>query len=148
MGDNDGYFHLFVNPSGDGEDPDHVWNGLIIAIILAIIGARIYHVFSEPEGGMVGWSYYREHPIEMLYVWQGGLGIYGAIIGGVLHVRLSGAEAAVNPSAMIIGGEVRPDNGFWTALRDHSLAFYRSGAVACRQLPAASPLLPEDGLIE
>jgi len=68
----------------DGEDPDHVWNGLIIAIILGIIGSRLYHVFSEPEGGMVGWSYYRQHPIEILYIWHGGLGIYGAIAGGVL----------------------------------------------------------------
>jgi len=72
----------------DGENPEHVWNGLIAAIILAIIGARLYHVFSEPEGGMVGWSYYRQHPIEILYIWQGGLGIYGAIIGGALGVAL------------------------------------------------------------
>jgi phosphatidylglycerol:prolipoprotein diacylglycerol transferase len=70
----------------DGENPDHVWNALVIAIILAIIGARLYHVFSEPEGGMAGWSYYRQHPIEILYIWKGGLGIYGAIAGGVLGV--------------------------------------------------------------
>jgi phosphatidylglycerol:prolipoprotein diacylglycerol transferase len=70
----------------DGENPDHAWNGLVVAIILAIIGARLYHVFSEPEGGMVGWSYYRQHPIEILYIWKGGLGIYGAIVGGVLGV--------------------------------------------------------------
>jgi phosphatidylglycerol:prolipoprotein diacylglycerol transferase len=70
----------------DDENPDHVWNALVIAIILAIIGARLYHVFSEPEGGMAGWSYYRQHPIEILYIWQGGLGIYGAIVGGVLGV--------------------------------------------------------------
>jgi phosphatidylglycerol:prolipoprotein diacylglycerol transferase len=70
----------------DDENPDHIWNALVIAIILAIIGARLYHVFSEPEGGMAGWSYYRQHPIEILYIWQGGLGIYGAIVGGVLGV--------------------------------------------------------------
>ncbi|RLC80983.1 MAG: prolipoprotein diacylglyceryl transferase [Chloroflexi bacterium] len=81
----------------DGENPDHVWNGLIVAIILAIIGARLYHVFSDPEGGMVGWSYYREHPIEILYIWQGGLGIYGAVIGGVLGVVLYAWRAKVHP---------------------------------------------------
>jgi phosphatidylglycerol:prolipoprotein diacylglycerol transferase len=70
----------------DDENPDHVWNALVIAIVLAIIGARLYHVFSEPEGGMAGWSYYRQHPIEALYIWKGGLGIYGAIGGGVLGV--------------------------------------------------------------
>jgi len=81
----------------DGENPDHVWNGLIVAIILAIIGARLYHVFSDPEGGMVGWSYYREYPIEILYIWQGGLGIYGAVVGGVLGVVLYAWRAKVRP---------------------------------------------------
>ena len=72
----------------DGEDPDHIWNMVVFAIILAIIGARLYHVFSEPKGGAVGWSYYREHPVEIFYIWQGGLGIYGAIVGGALGVVL------------------------------------------------------------
>ncbi len=81
----------------DGENPDHVWNGLIVAIVLAIIGSRLYHVFSEPEGGMVGWSYYREHPIEILYIWHGGLGIYGAIAGGALGVLLYAWRAKLRP---------------------------------------------------
>lgn len=68
----------------DGENPEHVWNGLIAVVLVGIVGARIYHVLSEPSGGAVGWSYYREHPIEALYIWRGGLGIYGAVAGGVL----------------------------------------------------------------
>ncbi len=70
-----------------GDDPDHVWNILIYALIFGIIGARLYHVFSRPSGGFVGWPYYRQHPIEIIAFWHGGfrgLGIYGAIIGGVL----------------------------------------------------------------
>ena len=81
----------------DGENPDHVWNGLIAAIILGIIGARLYHVFSEPAGGAVGWSYYREHPAEILYIWHGGLGIYGAIVGGTLGIALYSWRAKLRP---------------------------------------------------
>ena len=81
----------------DGENPDHVWNGLIAAIILGIIGARLYHVFSEPVGGAVGWSYYRQHPIEIVYIWHGGLGIYGAIAGGALGVMLYAWRAKLRP---------------------------------------------------
>ncbi len=81
----------------DGENPDHVWNGLVVAIILAIICARIYHIFSEPTGGMVGWSYYRQHPIEILYIWHGGLGIYGAIVGGVVAVLIYAWRARLRP---------------------------------------------------
>jgi prolipoprotein diacylglyceryltransferase len=70
-----------------GEDPDHVWNLLTWALIFGIIGARLYHVFSTPTGNFAGWAYYREHPLEIVAFWNGGfrgLGIYGAVIGGVL----------------------------------------------------------------
>ena len=70
-----------------GEDPDHVWNLLTLALIFGIIGARLYHVFSTPAGNFVGWAYYREHPIDIIAFWNGGfrgLGIYGAVAGGVL----------------------------------------------------------------
>ena len=69
-----------------GLDPDEVWNGLIMALIPGIIGARLYHVFSTPAGDSVGWSYYRQNPLAILKIWEGGLGIYGAIIGGALGV--------------------------------------------------------------
>lgn len=72
----------------DGDNPEHVWNALTLAIVLGMVGARLYHVVSDPRGGMVGWEYYREHPVEILYIWQGGLGIYGAIVGGVVGVAL------------------------------------------------------------
>ncbi|HEC33550.1 MAG TPA: prolipoprotein diacylglyceryl transferase [Chloroflexi bacterium] len=65
---------------------DHIWNGLVVCVILGIIGARLYHVFSSPQGGGLGWSWYREHPGDIIKIWLGGLGIYGAIIGGVLGV--------------------------------------------------------------
>ena len=81
----------------DGENPEHIWNALILAIILGIVGARLYHVFSEPEGGMVGWSYYRERPVEILYIWKGGLGIYGAILGGILGVAIYAWRANLQP---------------------------------------------------
>jgi phosphatidylglycerol:prolipoprotein diacylglycerol transferase len=81
----------------DGNDPDHIWNGLVFAVILGILGARLYHVISEPSGGMVGWSYYREHPEEILMIWHGGLGIYGAIVGGALGIALYAWRSKLNP---------------------------------------------------
>jgi len=71
-----------------GLDPDEVWNGLTVALIMGIIGARLYHVFSTPGGGSVGWHYYRQNPLAILNTREGGLGIYGAIIGGVLGVLI------------------------------------------------------------
>ncbi|MFQ5813179.1 MAG: prolipoprotein diacylglyceryl transferase [Anaerolineae bacterium] len=71
-----------------GLDPDHVWNALLLCLILGIIGARLYHVFSSPRGGMAGWDYYRQNPIAILQIWHGGLGIYGAVAGGILGVYI------------------------------------------------------------
>lgn len=71
-----------------GENPEYIWDGLVVAVILAVIGARLYHVFSQPAGGLIGWDYYRHNPVEIFYVWKGGLGIFGAIIGGALGVIL------------------------------------------------------------
>jgi phosphatidylglycerol:prolipoprotein diacylglycerol transferase len=71
-----------------GQDPDHVWNALLLCLLLGIIGARLYHVFSSPQGGLVGWDYYRQNPIAILRVWDGGLGIYGAVAGGLLGVYI------------------------------------------------------------
>jgi len=50
-------------------------------IPVSIIGARLYHVLSW-------FSYYRMFPLEIFFLWQGGLGIYGAIILGVSFVYL------------------------------------------------------------
>jgi phosphatidylglycerol---prolipoprotein diacylglyceryl transferase len=82
-----------------GENPDHVWNLLTLALIFGIIGARLYHVFSTPAGNFVGWAYYREHPIDIIAFWNGGfrgLGIYGAVAGGVLAFAIYCAYKRLN----------------------------------------------------
>jgi phosphatidylglycerol:prolipoprotein diacylglycerol transferase len=69
-----------------GQNPDHIWNGLILVIVFGLIGARLYHVISSPQGLVRGFDYYLQHPIEILMIRQGGLGIFGAIAGGILAV--------------------------------------------------------------
>ena len=52
----------------------------IWAVPFGIVGARIYHVLTDPE------LYFGEgrDAIDALYIWEGGLGIWGAISGGAL----------------------------------------------------------------
>lgn len=74
-----------------GIDPDHVWNGITLLVIFGIIGSRLYHVFSTPAGCTAnvlrcGWPWYREHPEDIVKIWLGGLGIYGAIAAGVVVI--------------------------------------------------------------
>ena len=94
-----------------GEDPEHVWNLLTWVLILGIIGARLYHVFSTPTGNFAGWAYYRENPIEIIKFWNGGfrgLGIYGAVVGGFIGVVL---YALVQASSTCCAGSTSPRPG-------------------------------------
>lgn len=50
---------------------------LIYGTFGGIIGARAYYVIFE-------WDYYSVHPSEIIAIWNGGLAIYGGIIGGIL----------------------------------------------------------------
>lgn len=71
-----------------GENPDNVWDMLMVVVLIALVGARLYHVFSSPQGGMLGWDYYKKNPLDIFAIWHGGLGIYGALAGGALGVVL------------------------------------------------------------
>lgn len=64
-----------------GENPEHVWNGLLWCLILGMIGARLYHVVSSLD-------YYREYPMQVFNTRHGGLAIYGAVAGGALALWL------------------------------------------------------------
>ena len=51
---------------------------LRIYVTLALIFvARAYYVIFQ-------WDYYKLHPAEIPQIWQGGLAIYGGIIGGLI----------------------------------------------------------------
>lgn len=60
-----------------GDDPDHIWNALILCLLLGMVGARLYHVISSLD-------YYIQFPAQILNMRRGGLGIYGAVVGGAL----------------------------------------------------------------
>lgn len=85
----------------DDQNPEYVWDMLFVVVLMAVVGARVYHVFSQPVGGGLGWLHYKEHPWEALYIWKGGLGIYGAIGGGVLGVLLFARWQHLQPWAWL-----------------------------------------------
>jgi phosphatidylglycerol:prolipoprotein diacylglycerol transferase len=83
-------------------DPDHVWNGLLFALIFGVIGARLYHVVSSPRGTNIGLDYYMANPMEILNFRQGGLGIYGAVAGGILGLFLYARLLRLEPDSGLI----------------------------------------------
>jgi phosphatidylglycerol:prolipoprotein diacylglycerol transferase len=94
-----------------GMNPDHVWGGVVLAVIFAILGARLYHVFSTPAdcppdaAFPCGWPYYKDHFFEAFAFWKTGgfqgLGIYGAIVGGILGVSIYCWWQRISPLKML-----------------------------------------------
>jgi phosphatidylglycerol:prolipoprotein diacylglycerol transferase len=69
-------------------NPDYVWSGVGICLVLGVIGARLYHVLT-PSPSMAAFGIespldYFRNPMQLINIRNGGLGIYGGIIGGVL----------------------------------------------------------------
>jgi prolipoprotein diacylglyceryl transferase len=55
------------------------------AVPFGIVGARVYHLISSPDAyfGSGG------HPLDAFKIWEGGLGIWGAVAGGALGAALA-----------------------------------------------------------
>ena len=81
-----------------GLTQDNIIDMLICAVPLAIIGARAYYC-------LFSWNLYKDDPIRVLYIWEGGLAIYGGVIGAVIGLFLYTKVKKVKTSALLdIGG--------------------------------------------
>lgn len=87
------------------------------AVPAGIIGARIYHVITSPEAyfGADG------DPVRALYIWEGGLGVWGSVLGGAvgawiacrrLGIPLSFVAACLAPGLPLAQGIGRLGNWF------------------------------------
>ena len=72
-----------------GQSPDMYVDFIIYALIFAIIGARLYYV-------IFSWDFYSAHPEKIFALREGGLAIYGGIIGGVLTAIVYCKRKGVN----------------------------------------------------
>ena len=61
----------------EGLPPDSVSDLVLYALPVAVICARIYYV-------AFSWDSYKDHPADVFKIWEGGIAIYGGIIGAVL----------------------------------------------------------------
>jgi len=65
----------------DNINTNLIYDFILIALPVAIICARIYYVIFE-------WKNYAENPAEIFAIWEGGLAIYGGVLGGLLTAIL------------------------------------------------------------
>lgn len=78
------------------QDSENVWDIVPWLLILGIVGARLWHVFTPSQSMGVGPEYYFSHPLEILNTRNGGLGIPGAVIGGLLALLIYTKRKGLN----------------------------------------------------
>lgn len=76
-------------------DPDRMIDVVLVSALFAFVGARLYYVLFSAER-----ADYFEDPLSILYVWEGGLGIYGGIIFAFITGIIMCRVRKVNTLAM------------------------------------------------
>jgi phosphatidylglycerol:prolipoprotein diacylglycerol transferase len=93
-----------------GLKEDDLLDGVLWVTPFAILCARIYYcAFS--------WEQYADDPISVLYIWQGGIAIYGGVIGAVLGVivfcKVKKVKIATVLDIMLLGFLIGQSLGRW-----------------------------------
>lgn len=72
-----GLIYVVYEAKKTNQNKDNYINFLLYALISAIVSARIYYV-------VFSWEYYKNDLLSIFNIRQGGIAIYGAIIGGLI----------------------------------------------------------------
>ena len=62
-----------------GLKQDDILDGVLWVVPFAVLCARLYYCAFQ-------WDNYKGDPISILYIWEGGLAIYGGVIGAVIGI--------------------------------------------------------------
>ena len=63
----------------EGWSKEIIWDFFFYGVFFGVLGARIYYV-------IFSWEYYKDNPIQILNIRQGGLAIYGGVIAAFATV--------------------------------------------------------------
>lgn len=99
-----------------GEKGETIWDALVWVLPIGIVGARLWYVVNATLGGN---SYYMENPVKILYIWEGGLHIFGGFLFGAIALLMFLRQQkmdtwlfldAIAPATMIGQALARPAN--------------------------------------
>lgn len=93
----------------EGLIPDDIMDVGLLCVVLSIIGARLYYVLTSLEHYH---SFY-----DVIAIWEGGLAIYGGLIGGLIAIVIMCRVKKLNPvkllDAVILGVMLAQVLGRW-----------------------------------
>ena len=93
-----------------GLKEDDILDGVLWITPFAIVCARIYYV-------VFSWQDYAANPISALYIWEGGIAIYGGVLGAVLGIavfcRIKKLKMATVLDLVLLGFLIGQSIGRW-----------------------------------
>jgi len=72
-------------------EPELIYYLFMPVTMWGLVGARLWHVLTPPLSSVqlgLTTGHYLTHPLDMLALWVGGFGIFGAILGGMFGLFL------------------------------------------------------------
>ena len=113
-----------------GIKEDDLVDGVLWVTPFAILCARAYYV-------IFSWERYAANPIEVFYIWEGGLAIYGGVLGALLGVavfcRIKKIKIAAMLDLVLMGFLIGQSIGRWgnfinrEAFGAETMSFFRMG---------------------
>ncbi len=73
---------------------DDLTDGVLCIVPFAILCARLYYCIFQ-------WDMYKDDPISILYIWEGGLAIYGGVIGAAIGILIFAKVKKVKVGAVL-----------------------------------------------
>ena len=93
-----------------GLKEDDILDGVLIIVPISIICARIYYCIFE-------WQQYAQNPIKVFYIWEGGIAIYGAVIGALasaaIYCRVRKMSIPATLDITVLGFMIGQSIGRW-----------------------------------
>ena len=77
-----------------GLSEDDLLDGVLWVTPFAILCARLYYVAFR-------WETYAENPISILYIWEGGLAIYGGVLGAIAGIVVFCRSKKIKVAALL-----------------------------------------------
>jgi phosphatidylglycerol:prolipoprotein diacylglycerol transferase len=82
-----------------GADEEGAYNLALWSVAGGIIGARIFHVVDN-------WAYYAQNPMQIVMINEGGIAVYGAVVGGFLTGTLYALRTKLQVAKVADGGAI------------------------------------------
>ena len=81
-----GVLYTLYRSRHEGISSEDVLDFTLYTVLLAIVGARLYYVLTTLKDAYGRWNYHSL--VDVIAVWEGGIALYGSLIGGALAIVL------------------------------------------------------------